>query len=102
MVIALADTETGLNHYVKHKGDVAQGICGVVPEYHSETLKRLNVDLNSLKACEVVYLDYLKKNNGNKVKALADYKGIKSKKNIYLVYKVLDKEKQIKDLKWKE
>lgn len=70
--------------------------------YHNETLKRLSVNLNSLKACEVVYLDYLKKNNGNKIKALIDYKGIKSKKNMYLVYKVLDKEKQIKDLTWKE
>lgn len=102
MVIALADTETGLNHYVKHFGDVAQGICGVVPEYHNDTLNKLNVDLNSLKACEVIYLDYLKKNKGNKVKALADYKGIESKKNMYLVYRVLDKEKQLKELKWKE
>lgn len=70
--------------------------------YHNETLTKLNVNLNSLKACEVVYLDYLKKNNGNKVKALKDYKGIKSKENMYLVYKVLDKERQIKDLRWKE
>lgn len=85
-----------------HKNNIAQGICGIVPEYHNETLNRLNVDLNSLKACEVVYLDYLKKNNGNKIKALADYKGVESKKNMYLVYKVLEKEKQIKDLKWKE
>lgn len=70
--------------------------------YHNETLKRLNVNLNSLKACEAIYLEYLKKHKGNKIKALIDYKGIKSKKNMYLVYKVLDKEKQIKELKWKE
>lgn len=87
---------------MKHFGDIAQGICGVIPEYHNDTLVKLNVDLNSLKACEVIYLEYLKKNKGNKIKALADYKGIESKKNMYLVYKVLDKEKQIKDLRWKE
>lgn len=73
-----------------------------MPKYHSDLLNKLGVDLNSLKACEVVYLYYLKKNNGNKIKAIIDYKGIKSKENMYLVYKVLDKEKHLKDLRWKE
>lgn len=50
----------------------------------------------------MVYLYYLEKNNGNKIKAIIDYKGIKSKENMYLVYKVLEKEKQLKDLRWKE
>lgn len=98
----MADSESGLKHNVKHKRDIAKGICGIVPEYHNDLLNKLGVNLNSLKACEVVYLYYLEKNNGNKIKAIIDYKGIKSKDNIYLVYKVLEKEKQLKGLKWKE
>ena len=52
--------------------------------------------INSLKACEVVYNYYLELNNGNKVAALKDYKGIESKSNMYLVYKVIENEEKIK------
>ena len=44
----------------------------------------------------MVYNYYLELNNGNKIKALKSYKGIESKDNIYLVYKVLEIEKGLK------
>ena len=59
-------------------------------------LEENKVKLNSLKACEIVYNYYLELNNGNKIKALSDYKGIESKDNMYLVYRVLEIEKGLK------
>ena len=44
----------------------------------------------------MVYNYYLELNNGNKIKALSDYKGIESKDNMYLVYRVLEIEKGLK------
>ena len=96
LVLALAFTESSLNYNVKHKGDVAKGICGIIPVYHKELLKDNNVKINSLKACEVVYEYYLQESKGNKVKALKEYKGISSKKNTYLIFKVIELEKKIK------
>lgn len=94
--MALAFTESSLNYNVKHKGNVAKGICGIIPTYHKDLLEENNVRINSLKACEVVLASYLEENKGDLIKSLKDYKGIESKKNIYLVYKVLDIEKKIK------
>lgn len=67
-----------------------------MPKFHKELLDSYNTPINSLKACEVVYNYYLELNNGNKIKALKSYKGIESKDNIYLVYKVLEIEKGLK------
>lgn len=96
MIIALAYTESSLDYKAKHKGSKAVGICGVIPKFHKELLKENNTPINSLRACEVVYNYYLELNNGNKIKALKNYKGIESKDNIYLVYKVLEIEKGLK------
>lgn len=96
LVISLAFTESSLNYNAKHKRDIAKGICGIVPKFHQELLKENNVKLNSLKSCEVVYNYYLELNNGNKVKAIRDYKGIKSNDNMYLVYKVIEIEKELR------
>lgn len=95
IVLALAFTESSLDYSVKHKKDVAKGICGVVPKFHKDKLDDLGIDINSLKACEVIYTDYLEQYKGNKVKALVAYKGIEDKANIYLVYRVLDIENKI-------
>lgn len=81
---------------VTHQGNVAQGICGIVPKHHKERLSEQGVKVNSLKACEIVYSYYLDKNNGNKILALKQFKGIKSKSNMYLVYRVLELEKKLK------
>lgn len=91
----MAITESSLNYKVKHKKDIAKGICGIT-DFHIDLLKENNVRVNSLKACEIVYNYYLELNNGNKVAALRDYKGIKSKSNMYLVYKVIEIEKELK------
>lgn len=96
MILALAFTESSLDYNVKHKDDIAKGICGIVPKYHKELLDEHNVKVNSLKACEVVYNYYLELNNGNKIKTLKDYKGIGSKKNMYLVFKVIELEERLK------
>ena len=96
LVLALAFTESSLNYKARHKGNVAVGICGIVPKFHKELLKENNVKINSLKACELVYNYYLELNNGNKVAALKEYKGIESKSNMYLVYKVLEIERNLK------
>lgn len=96
MVLALAFTESSLDYNAKHKNDIAVGICGIVPKFHKELLDSYNVPINSLKACEVVYNYYLEINKGNKIKSLISYKGIESKDNIYLVYKVLEIEKGLK------
>jgi len=95
-VIALAFTESSLNYRVKHDKDIAQGICGVVPRFHKGLLEENNAKLNSLKACEVVYNYYLELNNGNKIKALKDYKGVVSRDNMHLVYRVLELERELK------
>ena len=81
---------------VTHQGNVAQGICGIVPKHHKERLSKQGVKVNSLKACEIVYSYYLDKNNGNKILALKQFKGIKSQSNMYLVYRVLELEKKLK------
>lgn len=44
----------------------------------------------------MVYNYYLELNNGNKIKAIRDYKGIKSNDNMYLVYKVIEIERELK------
>lgn len=96
LVLALAFTESSLNYKVKHDKDIAQGICGVVPKFHKELLEENNVKLNSLKACEIIYNYYLELNDGNKVAAIKAYKGIESSENMYLVYRVLEIERELK------
>lgn len=96
MIIALAFTESSLNYNVKHKGDRAKGICGIIPEYHKDLLDSKSIDLNSIQACEEVLNYYLYIHKGNLVKALVDYKGVKSKDNMNLVYKVLEIKEKIK------
>jgi len=95
--LALAFTESSLNYDVKHKKDIAKGICGVIPKFHKDKLDELSIDINSLRACEAIYIDYLEQYKGNKVKALVEYKGIESKANMYLVYRVLEIENKIKE-----
>lgn len=96
LILALAFTESSLNYDVKHKGDKAKGICGVIPIYWNDLLKEHKVKVNSLKSCEIILNHLLDKNNGDLVNALVDYKGIKSKDNIELAYRVLEIYKDIK------
>lgn len=104
MVLALAFTESSLNYNVKHKGNRAIGVCGIIPVFHKKILSEYKVKINSLRACEVVYNYYLELNNGDKLKALIDYKGIENKKNLYLAKRVLKLENEIKQkgIKWEK
>lgn len=88
-----------MNYNAKHDLDDVVGICGVSKKYHKDKLDGLNININSLRACEAIYLEYLEQNKGNKIKALIDYKGIEDKKNIYLAYQVVEKENIIKEMK---
>lgn len=96
LIIALAFTESSLNYNVKHKGNKAKGICGVVPLYWIDLLKEHKVKVNSLKSCEIILNYLLDKNNGNLFNAIIEYKGIKSKENIELAHKVINIYKEIK------
>lgn len=75
---------------MKHDKNIAIGICGVIPKYWKQHLNNQGIKVNSLKACETILNHYLEQNNGDLIKSIADYKGIESKKNMYLVYRVLE------------
>lgn len=94
IILAILYTESEWNYNVKHKEWNTKGIAGIRPFYWGEFLKMQNVRVNSIKACELVYLELLKKNNGDKFKALADYKG--AKRDFTIVRTVLAMEKKIK------
>lgn len=64
--------------------------------YWIDLLNENNVEINSLKACELIYNELLEKYNTKKV-ALKEYKGIISKKNNYLINKVIKLEEKIID-----
>lgn len=78
-----------------YNGRVAQGICGIVPNYWEQYLNSKDIPINSLQACEAVYLYYLKKYKGNKYKALKKYKGIKSTKYLWVLQKILTIEQKL-------
>ena len=94
VVLAILYTESRWKYNVRHPEWNTQGIAGIRPYYWGDFLKMQNVRVNSVKACELVYLDLLKKNNGNKFKAIADYKG--AKRDFTIVKTVLELEQKIK------
>ena len=76
------------------------GICGIDKNYWADELRENGIKINSLKSCEYVFNYYLEQNSGNKKKALAGYKGlVKDKKVGGVVETILQKEKEIKELK---
>ena len=96
--MSLGSTETGLDYFKKHPGNFAEGICGVT-EHWDDFLAEKNIKKNSLAACIEIYKFLVEKHDGNKRKAIIEYKGIKSKENLWIVDKVLDTKKQIKAVK---
>jgi hypothetical protein len=78
IVLALAKTEADWNYNVKHPQKDTVGICGVRPSYWKKYLAERNIKINSLQACEAIYEFYLEENDGNRLKALKDYKGAKT------------------------
>ena len=77
---------------------MAKGICGVT-DYWDDFLKEKNIKKNSLAACIEIYKFLLEKHNGNKRKAIIEYKGIKSKEHLWIVDKVLNTINKIKGVK---
>lgn len=96
----LAFTESSLRYDAKHSKKSVVGICGVDKTFWADELKENDVKVNSLGACEYVLNYYLEQNQGNKRKAIAEYKGLKNNKKVLgVVETILQKEKEIKELK---
>ena len=85
-----------MNYNAKHSIKSVIGICGIDKKYHKDLLDSKSIDLNSIQACEEVLNHYLYIHKGDMIKALVAYKGVKSKDNMDLVYKVLEIKERIK------
>ena len=85
-----------MDYNAKHSIKTVIGICGIDKTLWKDLLDSKNININSLASCEEVLNHYLYIHKGNLVKALVDYKGVKSKDNMDLVYKVLEIKERIK------
>ena len=95
--LALSYTESSWNYNAKHNSS-ARGICGVMPLW-DPYLKERGINPNSIDACIAIYNFYLEQTDSNS-KAIKEYKGIKSKRHLYLVKRTLEIKKVIlKELK---
>ena len=95
--LALSYTESSWDYNVKHNS-LARGICGVMPLW-DPYLKERGINPNSIDACIAIYKFYLEQTDSNS-KAIKEYKGIKSKRHLYLVKRTLEIKKVIlKELK---
>lgn len=84
LALTLAWVESRIDYHVKHRGNKARGICGVVPEFWGDLLKEKKVKVNSLKACVVVF-EHLLENNGYDLrKAVVEYQGVESKSKMWI------------------
>lgn len=72
-----------------------EGICGVYTNFWEDELKENGIKVNSLEACLYIYEKYFEETN-SKRGALKLYKGIESKKNYWIIDKVIKIEKEIK------
>lgn len=83
---ALGWTETEWDYYAKHSSD-AEGICGVMPLWNPY-LQELNIKPNSLEACIAIF-NFYKEQTGSTPKAIKEYKGVESKKHMWIVFHTL-------------
>ena len=90
--LALAWTESNWDYKAKHKSS-ARGICGVMPLW-DPYLAELNINPNSVEACIAIYNFYLDQTE-SKTKAIKEYKGIESKKHMWLVHRTLEVKQHI-------
>lgn len=89
-------SESSFNYKANHQ-DLYVGVCGVNEYLWKDYLEEKGIHYNSLKAGLEVYKFYLNANNGNKKKALLEFKGVeKSKKVKEIVDKILVLEKEIR------
>ena len=74
-----------------------ESYCGVNPFVWKDDLDKKDIDYNSLRGGLEVYKFYLKVNNGNKKKAILDFKGVdKNQKVKEIVDKILVIEKELR------
>ena len=97
LILSLCFTESSLRYKVTHSIKTVVGICGIDKRYWSDLLKKNDVNINSLKAGEVIYDYLLDKNKGNKYRTLLEYKGVITQ--THLVDRVLKLEKKLKENK---
>ena len=92
----LCFSETSLREDILHQG-LYESYCGVNPFIWKDDLDKKGIDYNSLRGGLEVYKFYLKVNNGNKKKAILDFKGVdKNQKVKEIVDKILVIEKELK------
>ena len=92
----LCFSETSLREDVLHQG-LYESYCGVNPFIWKDDLDKKGIDYNSLRGGLEVYKFYLKVNNGNKKKAILDFKGVdKNQKVKEIVDKILVIEKELR------
>ena len=93
----MAFSESSLRYDVKHSKKSVAGICGIDKVFWAEELKENGIKINSLEACEYVLNYYLEQNQGNKRKAISEYKGLRNNKKVSgVVETILQKEKELK------
>ena len=98
--LALCYSEnTSLDYNTSHQG-LYSHVCGVKPLW-SPFLKEQGIPHNSIRAGYSIYLYYLDQTN-SPVKALKNFKGIESTKNMWIINKVQRviyevKQKHLKD-----
>ena len=93
----LAFSESSLRYDAKHSKKSVTGICGIDKVFWADELKENGIKINSLEACEYVLNYYLEQNQGNKRKAISEYKGLRNNKKVSGVVEViLKKEKELK------
>ena len=93
----LAFSESSLRYDAKHSKKSIVGICGIDKVFWAEELKENGIKINSLEACEYVLNYYLEQNQGNKRKAISEYKGLRNNKKVLgVVETILQKEKELK------
>lgn len=103
LAVLLCYSESSLDKNAVHQGKY-KGICGVNPYIWNDYLKEQHIQYNSIRGGFEVYKFYLDKTN-SEYKALLEYKGVKSNKDVkHVVKKILQikreiKTKQIKDNK---
>ena len=92
--LSLCYSESPFDYMAKHSGNYID-VCGVKPHWR-DYIKEQGLKPNTIRAGYEVYRFYLEKNNGDKVKALKEFKGIESKDKMWIVKKVLDTTKEVK------
>lgn len=84
--LSLCYSESPWNYDANHQGKYIN-VCGVNPYYWADHLKEQNIKVNSILAGYEVYRYYLGKTK-SPILALKEFKGIESKRKMWIVYKV--------------